>query len=138
MYEYKLPPPHTHTHTHTHTHKHDLTDVNDDLADVIEVLDPLASSWKEIGTRLRIPADKMDVIASDNPQDVKDCLREVAKEWLRRNYDTKFGEPSWMLLAKACFGINGVVFKDIAESHKGKYYCILCCLLLRMQVFITM
>ena len=94
--------------------------MNDDLADVIEVIDPLAASWKEIGTRLRLPADRMDAIASENT-DVKNCLLEVSTHWLRRNYDTdKFGEPSWRWLARVCYGINGVVFKEIAEGHKGK------------------
>ena len=65
---------------------------------------------------LRLPPSKLDQIEGE----MKDCLMEMLKQWLNRNYDTvKHGEPSWRGLAAAVGRENGAVFKTIAEQHKG-------------------
>ena len=58
---------------------------------------PLASEWQNIGTFLEIPPGKLKTIKSDNPNKVKDCLREMLTEWL----DTTDPHPTWENLAKA-------------------------------------
>ena len=79
-------------------------------------MEPVASVWKRVGVHLRLPISKLDQIEGD----LKDCLMEMLKQWLNRNYDTvKNGEPSWRMLAQAVARENGAVFKTIAEQHKG-------------------
>ena len=54
------------------------------------------SKWKLIGTAFRLKSDKLDQIEKAYPDSPEECLLEVLKEWLRRNYNVaRFGEPSW-------------------------------------------
>ncbi len=100
-----------------------VTETDIDLSEVVETMEPVASVWKRVGVHLRLPISKLDQIEGD----LKDCLMEMLKQWLNRNYDTvKNGEPSWRMLAQAVARENGAVFKTIAEQHKGiilYFYC---------------
>ena len=94
-----------------------VTETDNDLADVFETIEPVTSSWKRVGMHLRLPISKLDQIKGE----MKDCLMEMLKQWLNRNYDTvKYGEPSWRKLAEAVGHENGAVFKTIAEQQKIK------------------
>ncbi len=66
------------------------------LSNTFRELLPLASEWQNIGTFLEIPPGKLKTIKSDNPNKVKDCLREMLTEWL----DTTDPHPTWENLAE--------------------------------------
>ena len=61
-----------------------------DLFDVTEYVFEARDKWKEIGSGLGIPVDKLQAIETDYKK-VADCLREMLTYWLRqpdlnRNY----------------------------------------------------
>lgn len=85
----------------------------------------VSSKWKLIGTIFRLRQEKLeqiDIACSENPEE---CLLEVLKEWLRRNYDVaRFGEPSWRkvveALASPAAGNNKALALSIASEHPCK------------------
>ena len=86
------------------------------LSNTFRELLPLASEWQNIGTFLEIPPGKLKTIKSDNPNKVKDCLREMLTEWL----DTTDPHPTWENLAEAIHPFNQN--KAMKIHHK---YCTL-------------
>ena len=53
--------------------------------------------WYDIGVRLRISADTLDVIKKDERGNCNECFREMLKVWLRRGKP----QPTWTEMAKA-------------------------------------
>ena len=101
---------------------HNITDFDEDLADVIEVLSGLAPRWRDLTINLRLKNDSMNIIESDCSQNVTRCLRRAIEDWLKLNYNyEKNGVPSWRMLAKAVHNLDGSVFEKIVSEHQGTY-----------------
>ncbi len=91
------------------------------LADMLDVLHPITVDWKIIGINLRLSVFKLHQIGSDKAD--RECLIDMLTEWLSLNYDdTKYGKPSWRLLAKAVHDVNGRVYSDIATKYPTSTY----------------
>lgn len=56
---------------------------------------PARGEWYDIGLRLHISPDTLDVFQSEH-RDVKTCFREVLKVWLKRNHPP----PTWKELVE--------------------------------------
>ena len=97
---------------------------------------PVASSWKAIGTGLRIEPGRLDTIQESNFGKPRECLSEMLTCWLKRNYNVKrFGEPTWRAVVKVvahpAAGENCALALSIAKQHLGKSYdsncfCVYC------------
>ena len=85
---------------------------------------PVASSWKAIGTGLRINSGRLNMIHESNSGKPKECLLEMLTCWLKRNYNVeRFGEPTWRAVVKVmahpAAGDNHALALTIAEQHSG-------------------
>ena len=85
---------------------------------------PVASSWKAIGTGLRIDSGRLNMIQESNSGKSKECLSEMLTCWLNRNYNVeRFGEPTWRavvkIVAHPAAGDNCALALSIAEQHSG-------------------
>ena len=94
----------------------------DDLVDVVDAVNDLASKWRSLGLALRLKAAELDTISSKNHTDPTECLTDMLLAWLQQRYDTKkFGSPSWRMLCQAIFkspgGNNPALARSIAEHH---------------------
>ena len=88
---------------------------------------PVASSWKAIGTGLRIDPGRLETIHESNSGKPKECLSEMLTCWLNRNYNVeRFGEPTWQAVVKVVAhpvaGDNHALALSIAEQHSGNIY----------------
>ena len=91
----------------------------DDLGDVLDAVEPLASKWRIFSTKLRLKESTLDVIESNNPADVVVCLHKALGEWLKLNYDhQRHGRPSWRRLAEAVSSLDYALSEKIATAHR--------------------
>ena len=100
---------------------------HDDRFDILTEMMPVASSWKAIGTGLRIEPGRLDTIQESNLGKPRECLSEMLTCWLKRNYNVKrFGEPTWQAVMKVvahhAAGDNCALALNIAKQHLGKRY----------------
>ena len=75
-----------------------------DLQDVKDKLCPFnKGNWMELGRELGVKEEDLETVRADYTQKgVNECLTEMLKHWLRRNYDeAKHGSPTWDNLANA-------------------------------------
>ncbi len=94
----------------------------DDTADVLEALEPLASRWQILATKLGLRPDAISVIASNCPTDSILALTKAIGEWLKKNYNfRKFGSPSWRLLVQIVEKMDYSQAEKIAHEHRGEY-----------------
>ena len=92
--------------------------LDDDLGDVLDAIEPLASKWRILTTKLRLKESTLDIIEHNNPGDVIACLHKALGEWLRLNYDHKrHGRPSWRRLAEAVSSVDYRLSEKIATMH---------------------
>ena len=95
----------------------------DDLFDVQKELNPVSAKWKSIGIALRININTLDGINTCENGHPTTCLSSMITEWLRKNYNVKFGEPTWRWLVDAvgdpAGGANKALAKQIASRHKA-------------------
>ena len=90
----------------------------DDLGDVLDAVGPLASKWRRLSTKLRLKENTLDMIKSNNPEDVVDCLHDALVEWLKLNYDhQRHGRPSWRRLAEAVSSLDYGLSEKITTKH---------------------
>ena len=99
-----------------------FTGIND-IFDVIDKLGPVTDRWKQIGLALRLDPNKLNVIEKENRQ-LEDCLDKALTLWLNKCYNTeRFGDPSWLLLAKAvghsAGGNNRALAENITRGNGG-------------------
>ena len=83
--------------------------------------------WKAIGRGFRIDSERLDQIQTDNHGDCEECLEDVVKCWLRRNYDVElFGVPTWRavvkVVARPVAGNNYLLALSIAGRHSGNRF----------------
>ena len=97
---------------------------HDDRFDILSEMMPVASSWKAIGTGLRIDPGRLDTIQESNSGKPRECLSEMLSCWLNRNYNVeRFGEPTWQAVVKVvahpAAGDNHALALSIAKQHSG-------------------
>lgn len=86
---------------------------------MFNIVQALASNWKQFYIKLSLPLHKLEIIEKNHPNDVEGCLMKSLVEWLKLNYDhDKHGIPSWKMLAKAAKNLNGSVFNEIFKKHQ--------------------
>ena len=85
----------------------------------MDAVEPLASTWRRLSTKLRLKQSTLDMIECNNSGTVDVCLLEALKEWLRLNYDhQKHGRPSWRRLAEAVSSLDYGLSQMIAAIRK--------------------
>ena len=93
-------------------------DLDDDLGDVVDAVEPLASKWRRLCTKLRLKETNLDVIERNNPGDMHGCLHKALGEWLRLNYDhQRHGRPSWKRLAEAVSSLDSALSEKITTRY---------------------
>ena len=94
----------------------------------MDAVEPLASKWIRLSTKLRLKETTFDMIEHSNPGDVVVCLHMALREWLRLNYDhQRHGRPSWRRLAEAVSSLDYGLSEKIAAIRKTSLLC--CCFL---------
>ncbi len=81
------------------------------------------TKWRIITNRLRLNHSSMDIIETNNSNDVERCLELAITDWLKLNYDYETnGEPSWRKLAEAVCPLNRRISNDIVEKYPAGTY----------------
>ena len=88
----------------------------DDLKDVQEELIDVSNKWYNIGLQLNLQPGDLDNIKLTEHVDVRSCLCEMLKSWLKRVHPS----PTWQLLVKA-LSSRSVSEADLAKRMKEKY-----------------
>ena len=84
----------------------------------MDAVEPLASEWRRLSTKLRLRETILDAIERNNPGNVGACLHKALGEWLRLNYNyQRHGEPSWRRLAEAVSSLDKGLSIRIATMH---------------------
>ena len=97
----------------------------DDLNDICEALESVATEWMPIGGGLGVKHSKMKSIKEDHHAQTKSCLRETIATWLVKAYNVeRFGEPTWKKLVSvvATAGSNPALAKRIASEHRKFHF----------------
>ena len=96
----------------------------DALFDVKKALSTVSAKWYDIGIALRLNPNTLDGIQKSKGGDPSTCLSSVLTEWLKKNYDKKFGEPTWQWLVDVVSdpagGAHMALANDIARKHKPR------------------
>ena len=93
----------------------------DDWDAVVSAVGPLTTGWDQLGRKLGMHRDTLDIIARNNKEITGLCLNETIAQWLQLNYITdKYSPPSWRSLAEAVVDLNKSLFFEIASDHKVK------------------
>ena len=89
-------------------HSNDLTHAN-----LLRELMDLASDWNIIGVLLEMPDGTLDTIQCDHPNNARQCLLAMLKEWLK----IIDPPPSWERMAGAVEQINQKKAHDLREKY---------------------
>ena len=94
---------------------------------------PVTARWKDIGLALRLNPAQLSKIEEDHGK-ADNRLTEVLHLWLKKAYNTeRFGEPSWMLLARAvghpAGGNDWALAENIARKYGGSGILCVCVLI---------
>ena len=96
----------------------------DALFDVKKALSTVSAKWCDIGIALRLNPNTLDGIRNSKGGDPSTCLSSMVTEWLKKNYDKKFGEPTWQWLVDVvgdpAGGAHMALAEDIARKHKPR------------------
>ena len=96
----------------------------DALFDVKKALNTVSAKWYDIGIALRLNPNALDGIQTSKGGDPSTCLSLMLTEWLKKNYNEKFGEPTWKWLVDAVGDTAGgghtALARDIAGKHKPR------------------
>ena len=93
----------------------------DDLADVLEAVEPLSRKWRMLCIKLGITNNDLGLIEHNHHGDAHTCLFEALEVWLKLNYNhSKYGRPSWQRLAKSVSSLDYGLFEKIAKMHTMK------------------
>ena len=92
----------------------------DDWNIVIKECSSLAAKWEHLSGYLGLSIRTIDTIKGNSPNDKAGCWNEALKQWILQNYRTaKFGYPSWRTLLEAIARIDKLLFKKLADKHRG-------------------
>ena len=95
----------------------------DDLADVLEAVEPLSGKWRMLWINIGIRNSDLDLIERNHHGDAHTCLFKALEVWLKLNYNhSKYGRPSWQRLAKSVSSLDYGLFERIAKIHTLKYH----------------
>ena len=87
---------------------------------VVSAVEPLTARWDDLGRKLGIYRDTLNVITRGNNTPGL-CLNETIAQWLQLNYITdRYSHPSWRSLAEAVVDLNKSLFLKIASHHEVK------------------
>ena len=88
---------------------------------VVSAVGPLTAQWDDLGRKLGMHRDTLDIIARNNKEITGLCLNDTIAQWLQLNYITdRYSPPSWRSLAEAVVGLNKSLFLKIASDHEVK------------------
>ena len=80
--------------------------------------------WKDFGSALGVPPSNIKGVSEANPTNPGQCLFDVLHKWVIKDYNQKYGPPSWRTLVKAVGsssgGQNPALAEKIARTHPGK------------------
>ena len=87
-----------------------------------ELQSPIESRYYNIGTGLRLRVDELDDIDEKFGKDPLKALQRVVRAWLQEKYKvSKFGRPTWQMLAKVidshAGGNDHELAEEIARNH---------------------
>ena len=81
----------------------------------------LSAKWEELSICLGLPADEIDTIKRNNPDNAQRCWSQALLAWIRQCYDTnKYGKPSWRTLLRAIAKENKRLFETLSQDHLSK------------------
>ena len=108
-----------------------ISDLDDDLADVMAALEPVAARWRDIGIMFRLKAGDLDTIGASHPGNPSDCMFDVDVYWLEQRYNVgRFGPPTWRKIVEAIWKSAGGGNPDhawkIAQAHSMSYIISFC------------
>ena len=93
---------------------------DDDWNEVIKECSSLAAKWEQLSGYLGLSIGTIDTIKENLTNNVAGCWNEALKQWIKQNYRTvKFGLPSWRALLEAVARVDKLLFKKLADKHKG-------------------
>ena len=93
----------------------DLRDVKDELCTFNK------GNWMDLGRQLGVKEEDLEKVRADYVRSgVDECLTEMLKYWLKRNYtEAKYRPPTWNNLANAVEKTGDVALADtIRKNHK--------------------
>ena len=91
----------------------------DDWNEVIKECSSLAARWEQLSGYLGLSIGRIETIKK-NFSDVADCWNEALKHWIQQNYrTTRHGLPSWQTLLEGVARVDKLLFKKLADKHKG-------------------
>ena len=98
-----------------------LTEIDDDLADLRTALDPIAAKWDSFAIQLGLLYSQTEAIQREHHKPAE-CLNNVLSEWLKGNYNkARHGHQSWRKVCKATAntagGNNMALAIKLAEEH---------------------
>ena len=76
-------------------------------------------NWMDLGRELGVMERDLEAVRADYAQKgVNQCLVEMLKHWLRRNYnEAKYGSPTWENLAIAVEKSNDPALADTIREN---------------------
>ena len=99
-----------------------LLSVEEDWNVVMRECISLSAHWENLSGFLGLSIGLIDEIKADSRISVNECWNEALKNWIKQNYKTsRFGLPSWRTLLEAIARVNKLLFKRLADSHKGTH-----------------
>ena len=102
------------------TYSHHLLLVEEDWNVVMRECSSLCAHWENLSGFLGLSISLIDKIKADSYIGVNECWNEALKNWIKQNYKTsRFGLPSWRTLLEAIARVNKLLFKRLADCHKG-------------------
>ena len=94
-----------------------MTDINNDFNEVDQICKQFSVNWKEIGGKLGISRNTIEIIAKDNNK-VKQCMSELIAQWLRRDTPEQ-PLPTWRILCEAIATVADRTAADKIARDKG-------------------
>ena len=93
----------------------------DDHVSVLELLDKCrfpVKRWRNLGLKLGLSSNTLDIIESDHPSDIERCLDECLSRWLRRvDSVDKRGGATWDSLSTALRSMKEIAVADKLDKE---------------------
>ena len=93
----------------------------------MDVLEGVASLWRDVGETLHLPDTTLKVIKLESVSDVE-RLRAVLRYWLQHDPHASWKMLMWALCYSKIPDLNGVAdnIRNYAEPLAGQYYAVPC------------
>ena len=81
-----------------------------------EIVPKCAARWRDLGVELKIPVDRLDIIAvnhTNHPSYSEQCCKAVLKKWMETTPN-----HTWTVLQKAVDGVFGLSYEVSSESKR--------------------